>query len=208
MEKFKKILPAILMILFELVVGILLFINPQGFTLAVFIIFGSVLMLSALILLLRYLKDSKRAAAEPTGLFRASKLTLFCAIVTFVFGAVFAFGSSMLYGFTGLLIIFYGAVMVIKGLFKVSDYFSLKKEGYGVTALQLIIGILSVLLGGLIIFNPFGALEAVFMIAAIYLIVEAVFDIVALILSVRMMKVIDTEVIDAEVQDISDEAAD
>lgn len=203
MEKFKRIMPAILMILFELAVGVLLLINPEKFTITVFIAFGCVLILSALIMLIRYLKERKSAADDPAGATHASRLTLFCAIVTFVFGAVFAFGSSMLYGFTGLLLVFYGTVMVIKGLFKISDYFTLKREGYGVSALRAVIGVLSVILGGLIIFNPFGALEAVFMIAAIYLITEAVLDIVALILSVRLSKMVE-----ADAKEISDEAVE
>ena len=197
MEKFKRILPAILMILFELAVGVLLLINPERFTTAVFIAFGCVLMVCSLILLIRYLKARKEASGGPAGK-QAGALTLFIAIVTFCFGAVFAFGSSMLYGMTGLLLVFYGAVMIVKGVFKISDYFALKKEGFGVSALRPVVGVLSVILGGLIIFNPFGALEAVFMIAAIGLIAEAVLDIVALALGVRVSNMIEAEAKDIE----------
>lgn len=203
MEKFKKMLPALLMILFELAVGVLLLIDPERFTTAVFITFGIVLIVCAILMLIRYLRERKAAAEDTTGKSRASTLTLIASITTFLFGAVFAFGSSMLYGITGLLLVFYGAVMIVKGIFKIADYFTLKSEGFGASALRLVIGILSILVGGLIVFNPFGALDVVFTVAGVYLIVEAVLDIIALILSARLSKTVEVEV-----KDIDDEPYD
>ena len=195
MDRFKRILPAILMIIFEVAVGVLLLIDAQKFTTTVFIVFGCVLIICAIVLLVRYLVDRKKAAKDSTGQTSASVITLIDAIAAFVFGAVFAFGSSILYGLTGLMLVFYGAVMIVKGIFKISDYISLKKGGYGVSTLVLIIGILSIVLGVLIIFNPFGALDVVFTIAGIYLIIEAVFDIVALIMGMKISKAIEAEAV-------------
>ena len=198
MEKFKKLLPTILMIIFELAVGILLLINGEQFTIIVLIAFGAILIVSSVILLIRYLKERKAAAKDPAGRSRASVITLIAAVIIFIFGAVFAFGSSLLYGLMQLVLIFYGAVMIVKGVFKIVDFISLRKEKYSVSVLHLVIGILSILLGGLIVFNPFGALYVVYTITGIYLIAEAVLDIVALILSAKKSKALKADAVDED----------
>ena len=209
MEKFKKLLPAILMILFELVVGVILLINPEKLTILVFIIFGCVLILCAVVMLIRYLKDRKAAekafdeaqkkakkenkapvVTEPQ---KVSPLPLIAAVVTFIFGAVFAFGAPALYTLTLLLVIFYGAIMIIKGIFKIADYVSLRKEKAGVSTLRLVVGILSVAIGVVMMVFSSGAREAMFTIAAIALLVEAALDIVTLVLGQRIAKTLETE---------------
>ena len=214
MEKIKKMLPAILLILFEIAVGIILLINPERFTIAVFIIFGSVLILCSLVMLFRWLKerkavekavedarerarDSKKQsdqitadAVEPA---KVSILPLIAAIVTFVLGAVFAFGAGVLYDWTALLVIFYGAIMVIKGIFKIADYASLRKEGVGVSPLRLVVGILSVALGVVMMVFFRDVRDAMFVFAAIALLVEAVLDIATLVLGRKISKQLEIE---------------
>ena len=210
MEKIKKLLPAILMILFELAVGIMLLINPERFTIFVFIIFGSVLIICALVMLIRYLKDRK--AAEKAALDARAKrkkkdkddgedkddvksepanvsiLPLIAAVLTFIIGAVFAFGSAALYNLTLLLVIFYGAIMIVKGIFKIADYISLRKEKAGVSVLRLVVGILSIVIGVIMMIFSSGAREAMFIIAAVSLLVEAVMDVVTLVLGYQISK--------------------
>lgn len=215
MEKLKKLLPAILMILFEIAVGTLLLINPEKFTITVFIIFGAVLILCSLVMLIRYLKDRKavvnaiaeaqkragesgEAAVEvkPIGI-----LPLIAAIVTFVLGAMFAFGSGMMYSWTVLIVIFYGAIMLIKGIIKIADFVSLKKAGAGVSKLKLVVGILSVALGVvLIVFNG-NARDVMFTLSAISLLIEAAMDIASLILGLKISKKQEIEAQGDEVED-------
>lgn len=220
MERFKKMLPAILMILFEIALGVMLLINPEKFTIIAFIAFGSVLILCALAMFVRYLKERKAAdeyakaksKVEKTGKekneekgdeVKVSVIPLISAVSTFVFGAVFVFGATVLYDVTALLLIFYGAIMVIKGIFKIADYVSLKKEGAGVSALRLAVGIFSVVLGIVVMVNPFGTRDVIFVISAISLLAEAALDIVALVLSVRLAKAIE-----AEAKDVTDKDDD
>lgn len=208
MEKVKKSLPAILLILFEIAVGVMLLINPEQFTIAVFIIFGSVLILCALVMLIRYLKErkaaekafedaqkkakkeNKAAVIEPV---KVSILPLIAAIATFVIGAVFAFGAPALYTLTLLLVIFYGAIMIIKGIFKIADYISLRKEKAGVSALRLIVGILSAIVGIVMIIFSSGARDIMFIVAAVSLLVEAAMDIATLVLGARAARALEAQ---------------
>ena len=219
MEKFKRMLPAILMVIFEIAVGIMLLINPQDFTIGVFIIFGAVLILCSLVMLLRYLRArraTEKALAETEkaskkndkpvsdDLPKVSMLPLIAAIVTFVLGALFAFGAGVLYDWTALLVVFYGAIMVIKGIFKITDYFTLRKSGYSVSFLRVVIGILSIALGlVMIIFNR-DARDTMFRIAAISLLVEAALDLVTLLMGIRATK--KTVTVEAKVvKDLDDD---
>ena len=217
MEKLKRMLPTILMIVIEIAVGIMLLIDYERFTKGALIVFGAVLILCSAVLLFRYLKErraaekavddaqkraqkskkeSDKVAAESIEPKKVSPVLLIAAIVTFLFGAPFAFGAAYLMELGKLLVVFYGAIMIVKGLFKISDYFSLRKSGAAVSVLRLVIGILSIALGlVLIIFNS-EALQTVFVITAISLLVEAALDIVALFLGKKASK---TVVIEAKV---------
>ena len=57
---FKRHLPVILLILFEIAVGVLLLTNPEAFTTAVIIIFGAVCVVIGLIYFIKYLRARKR----------------------------------------------------------------------------------------------------------------------------------------------------
>ena len=215
MEKFKKMLPSILMILFEIVVGVLLLIDPEKFTITTFIIFGCVLVLCALAMLLRFLRERKAVknfekakdkVAESDGAkdqkktdrkygeAKLSYIPLISAIVIAALGAVFIFGASALFHVTTLLLIFYGAIMLIKGLIKIVDFAAQRKKGLGVSALQLVSGIISITLGLLMMIFPGSSRSVAFTIGAISLLVEAALDIFALALSIRLAKRIEIKV--------------
>lgn len=216
MKKIKKMLPAILMILFEIAVGLMLLIDPEKFTIANFIIFGAILIICAVILLVRYLKERKAAdeyakvkdkAAKRNGgrekneEVKVSVIPLIAAICTFVIGATFAFGAGALYNVAALLFVFYGAIMIVKGIFKIADFASLRKEGSGVSWLQLVIGILSIIMGIIVMINPGNARDFVFVLSGASLLVEAALDIVALVLSYRISKKLEAEAEVIEVED-------
>ena len=218
MQKFRKMLPSILMILFEVAVGVMLLIDPEKFTVVTFIIFGCVLVLCALVMLLRFLRESRAAtyfekakdkvaknkrlkdkqADRKYGEAKVSYVTLVSAIVTFALGAVFIFGASWLYGVTALLLIFYGAIMLIKGLIKIVDFVSQRRNSQGVSALQLISGIISITLGLLMMIFPGSSRDVAFKIGGISLLAEAALDIIALALTARLTKKIEVSVVEVK----------
>lgn len=210
MDKIKKMLPAILLILFEAVVGVLLIINPEDFTITVFRIFGIVLIACSLVLLIRYLKlrkedaddakakksdkDEKRKNAKSAkNTKQASVLTLIAAIATFVIGAIFAFGAEVLYDWTSLLLIFYGAIMIVKGIFKLTDYAALRKEGYTLSPLRIVSAIFSIVLGIVVMFFNRDARDTLLVITGVALLLEAVLDIAALVLARRIVKAAEAD---------------
>jgi uncharacterized membrane protein HdeD (DUF308 family) len=201
MEKFKKMLPSILMILFEIIVAILLLVNPEQFTLTVLMIFGWVLVVCALILLIRFIREMK-AASKEDGKSRMGIPTLIVAVVTIAVGSIFAFGSPMIYDITAFLLVFYGILMFVKGIFKIADYGMLRGAGYGVSVLRIFSGIFSLIFGVLIIVNPFGTMHVVFTVAAISMLFEALLDIIALILGARNDNRIEVAAVELNEEDI------
>lgn len=185
MEKFKKIMPTILMILFELAVGVLLLIDAEAFTTVVFTVFGIILIVLGIVMLIRYLHDRKSDEASP--------LTLATAIFELIIGAVFAFGSSLIIGVIALTTLIYGIIMVISGIFKLSDYITLRTAHIPVSGFALLSAIVSVALGIVIVFNPFGTTIALWTCMGIVLIVQAVIDVISIMMAHRIAKALNVE---------------
>jgi uncharacterized membrane protein HdeD (DUF308 family) len=201
MEKFKKMLPSIIMIVFEVAVAILLLADPEQFTRTVLMIFGWVLVICAAILMIRFIREMNAASKVGAPKPRMGVVTLIVAIVTFSVGSIFAFGSPMIYDITAFLLVFYGILMFVKGIFKIADYGMLKGAGYGASALRIISGIFSLIFGVLIIVNPFGTMRVVFTVTAISMLFEALLDIIALFLGVRLDNRIEVTAVELNDED-------
>lgn len=213
MEKFKRLLPSILLIIFEIAVGVMLLVDPEKFTTVTFIIFGCVLVLCSLGMLIRFFKERSavknfdKAKVQATGSYKQSGVNyvpLVVAIITAGLGAAFIFGASALYGVTTLLLIFYGAIMLIKGLIKIVDFIAQRKNGQSVSVLQLISGIISIVLGLLMMIFPGSSRSVAFTIGGISLLVEAALDIVAMLLTVRLMKKVEKAVVEVKASERED----
>ena len=77
--------------------------------------------------------------------------------------------------------VFYGIVMVVMGIYKISNYFSVRTVGFRRPFIVLLSGILTVILGVLVFLYPFSAIMALWDYIAIVLIVEACVDLFTLI---------------------------
>lgn len=97
-----------------------------------------------------------------------------------------------------------GVLIVIHGLHNVAQAFALKKDGYENWWLAFLLGLLTVVFGGVLIYNPFQAVELVVRIIGVFLIYDGVSDIWILsrVFKVRREK---ERIIDAEYVDIEDE---
>lgn len=173
-KTWKAYLPLGLLILFELAVGILLFIRPEEFTRAVVIGFGVLLLAASAVSFVRYFSD-RRAMGE------GSVLTLFLAVFTLALGGACAFLPGWVLGLFALAAAVYGVILVVAGLFKLAAYIDRRQAGWHPSVLSLIGAVLSVALGLLILINPFTARDVVWQVAGVSLIVEAVFDTVGLV---------------------------
>lgn len=97
-----------------------------------------------------------------------------------------------------------GVLIVIHGLHNVVQAIALQKDGYDRWWLALLFGVLTVVFGGVLIYNPFEAVELVVRMIGVFLIYDGLSDlwILSRVFKVKRDK---ERIIDAEFVDIEDE---
>ena len=193
MEKFKRLLPTILMILFEVVIGILLLIDGERFTGVIFVIFGVLMLVLGLISLIRTLLAARGGNV-------ISSFALIMSIILITIGAFFTAASGSVLGVVGFIATIYGLILVISGVFKLADYLTLRAAGVG-SGFAIFSVIISIVLGILIAFNPFGTAQIFWTVLGIMLISSAVLDIISLIIFGNAMKKADFTYVNVEYKD-------
>ena len=181
MSRFKVLLPAILITLFEIAIGVMLIINPVAFTRATIIILGVLLLILGIIFLVRFIKAKK---AEEGGVG-----SLVGAIVALILGLIFtAFSGGVLGVVMNFLPVVYAVILLIFGINKIVSFFVAKNSDHSVSWLNLISGAAALVLSIVIIFYPAESTVTVWIITGIGLLVEAAFDIIAIIHTAVLMK--------------------
>lgn len=173
MDFLKRSLSGIAMSFVELIIGILLLINPVGFTSGIIITFGIAMILWGLVNIVKYF----RAEAEEA----AVRQLLAIGLAKLLIGAFCAFRSRWFVATFPVLTLLYGVVILFVGLRKVQwtvDMLRLKRKRW---FLALISAAVSLACGIVIITSPFSSTAVLWMFTAIGLIVEAVCDMVVAI---------------------------
>lgn len=158
---------------FELVVGILLLINPAVFTNGIIIAAGIVLCVAGIKFIVDYFRmDALRAAKS-----RALLKGLFCLLA-----GVFCIVKSRWFVATfPVLAVIYGVTLLVFGLSKVEatvDMIRLKIKKWFLAAISAVI---TIACSVVILMNPFYTTAVLWVFTGIALIVEAVLDIVVAI---------------------------
>lgn len=180
MKTLKQHLSGIILFLFELLVGILLLINPVGFTVSIITSAGVVLSLLGIVSVIKYFRTDAEEAAMGQTLFKgllALFAGLFCIIKSEWFVITFP-----------VLTILYGIVTLVAGLGKLQmtmDMVRLKKSKW---YFAFISALLSIIFAVVILRNPFVTTAVLWMFTGISLIVEAVVDIIVLIVGTKSDK--------------------
>ena len=175
MKKIKKHLNGILLCLFELVVGVLLLVDPLGFTTGIVVAAGVALLVLALVYVIKYCRTEAKAAAQGQYLLKgllALAAGAFCTIKPQWFVVTFP-------AFTVL----YGVAVLTAGLVKVQfavDMLRAKNERW---FFGLIGAVISVICAVVILNDPFATATVLWTFTGVSLIVEAVVDGAMLILS-------------------------
>lgn len=167
----------LLMFVIEIIIGVLLLINPISFTTGIIIVFGAVLTIWGVASLIAYFKDSPDFAARGNQLSKG--LLLICI------GLFCLFKSEWFILTFPLLTVIYGIFSLVTALNKVQwavDMLRLKQKFWFVT---LCSAVLTLIFSVLILSNPFDSTSILWTFVAIALIVEAVIDLVAFILGKR-----------------------
>ena len=175
MKIIKENLENIIMFLGELLVGILLLINPLGFTSAIIVILGIIFVVSGIVNIINYIK------AEPLEAMYEQSLAK--GLVLGLLGLFCMFRSEWFIITFPVLTILYGIIVLIAGLKKVQwtfDLLRIKRGNWFIVALS---AILSILFGYIIIKNPFSSTTILWQFTGIVFIVESIFDIIAIVLS-------------------------
>lgn len=159
--------------LFELVTGILLLVDPAGFTSGIITAFGVVLMVFGVGSVIGYFRAEAADAAKSQALVKG--------ITALLAGGFCVFRSEWFVVTFPVLTLIYGIAVLIAGIAKLQrtvDAMRLKKQTWLLSALSAVI---SVACGWVIIASPFSSAAVLWMFTGISLIVEAVFDVFALI---------------------------
>ena len=180
MNSLKKNLPMILLIIFELAVGVLLLINAELFTRIIIIVFGVALMAVGVLYLIRSFTDKDQGAM--------SWIALAVSVVAFVVGVLCTFFSGSIINVFAILAVIYGVILVLSAIFKIKTYFDVKKLGMVPSVFTLISAAVSLVFGVVIILNPFRTVKVLWIFTGICLIVQAAVDVFMLVMKIRQEK--------------------
>lgn len=175
MKKLKKSLNGILVCIFEVLVGILLLIDPVNFTTGIICAAGAVLMVMGVISVIRYFKADSVEAAVGQYLTKG--------LVELVAGAFCAFKSYWFVVTFPAITLIYGVVILLTGLSKVQLTVDMLRAKSRKWFLAIISAVISIACGVVILSNPFTSTAVLWVFTGITLIVEAVVDLVTLIVS-------------------------
>lgn len=177
MKYVKQNVSNIIVCLFEAVVGILLLVDPVGFTSWILVLFGAALMVAGLLSIIRYFRTPAMEAAVGQLLVKG--------LVLLVAGGFCAFNYGWFLVTFPLLSVVYGIGILLAGLSKIQwavDLLRMHRKKWFWATLSAVISIVCAVV---ILSNPFTSSAILWMFAGISLIVEAVFDVVALIVGGR-----------------------
>lgn len=166
----KLILP-----LCELILGVVLLINPVRFTSIIISVGGLILLAGSVVRILRYFKASPEEAALSQDLTQGllgAMAGLFCLIKSEWFIVTFP-----------LLTVLYGIITLITGAAKIQwavDLARIHAEKWFWAAISAVV---TLICSAVILGNPFASTAALWTFIAITLIVEAVFDVIVAILA-------------------------
>lgn len=165
----------IVVCLLELAVGILLLVDPMGFTSGIIIAVGIALLLNGVVCIVRYFQTPPEQAATQTMLAQgllSVTVGLFCVTKSEWFLVTFQ-----------MLTILYAVAVLVTGFYKVQTAVDLLRRNVKDWQWTAISAVLSLVLALVILWNPFTSSVVLWQFIAVYLIAEAVFDMVTLIRS-------------------------
>lgn len=177
----------------ELIVGILLLINPVGFTSGIIVLLGVYLLATSILFAYKYFKLSPEQAKKGNLFTRACLLAMmgvFCIIRTDWFVVTFP-----------ILTILYGILMLVAGVSKIQTMIDMVRLHNNKWFWAGINALVSIVCAIIILWSPFTSTALLWIFVGVSLIVEAVLDIVILFLTYIGKKVVD-EVIEKAAEDV------
>ena len=165
---------AIITILFMILVGILLLVNPATFAIGIIKVAGVVLFLWGIYDLIRYFRTPADIAARGSA--------FFSGITMVTLGAYCLFGSDWFVTVFPVLAVLYGLFQVLIGFRKLQRMVDALRLGRPLWWLRAISAGITLLFGFLIVLNPGMRFMSIWVFTGLTLIIEGVFDAAALFL--------------------------
>ncbi|MBQ4344240.1 MAG: DUF308 domain-containing protein [Erysipelotrichaceae bacterium] len=169
----KKMFDIIVMIVVELVVGLMLLVNPIELTSVILICIGTVLLVEGVRQVIHYFMDEPDQASKQN---TAAK-----GILLILLGILCVFKTDWFIRTFPVLTMLYGVILVISGVEKIQrtlDAIRLKSKKWGLIGLNALISIVCALL---ILFYPFESTQFLWMLTGCAFLGEALLDIASLI---------------------------
>ena len=158
----------------ELVIGILLLIDPVSFTTGIIIVLGLALMVAGLVSVVKYIRADPETASQEGGLAKG--------LIFLLLGFFCVFRSDWFILTFPLLTVLYGVLALVCGICKVqwaADMLRSKQKYWYVGAIAAFLTIVFALL---ILANPFAATATLWTFVGVTMIVEAAADCAAFFL--------------------------
>ncbi len=173
MKKLKENQNSVVMCIFEMVVGILLLINPVGFTSGIIVAAGIVMLALGVKSAVGYFRTETAEAKKGQQLTKG--------LLGIIAGLFCTFKSHWFIATFPVLTILYGVAMLFAGIAKIQwvvDGIRSKSNGIALSVLSTIV---TIGCAAVIITSPFTTTAALWMFTGITLVIEAIFDIVSLV---------------------------
>ena len=174
MRKINRSTGNLLTCIFETMVGILLLIDPVGFTSGIIVVFGIVLAVIGAISLFRYFREDAETASQESGLAKG--------IIFAIFGLFCAFKSEWFMVTFPLLTVLYGILTLVSGVSKVQWAVDMLRAKQKYWFVEVISAVLTIICAILILTNPFTSTAFLWTFIGVSMIVEAVVDVIAFFL--------------------------
>lgn len=177
MSRLKENIGNIIMCLGEILIGIILLIKPVGFTKTIIIGVGLILLIMGVMNVIKYFRtnaiDAIKEQSLSTGLI-FSLIGVFCTFNSDWFIATFPVLTAL-----------YGVVILFMGLKKIQwtiDLLRLKRKYWFIIGIN---AILSIIFAVIVINNPFTTTAVLWQFTGVGLIVESIFDIIAIVFDAK-----------------------
>lgn len=184
----------ILINVLEIIIGILLFIDPIGFTNGIVIACGAIMLLLALINIIKYFTTRTEIAT--------TERTLFAGLLLLAVGCFCVFKSEWFSSAISVISVIYGVILAILGINSIQAFVNMIRLKNGKWFLELINAIISIAFAIIIFINPFGAGKGIWIFTGVVLIVGAVYNIV----TVALLSKSENKAVQEEPPKIEDQA--
>ena len=175
MRAIKQLIGGILLCLVEVVVGVLLLIDPIGFTTGIISACGLMLILWGLVQIFRYFRTEPAAAAEGQGLMKG--------LILLVLGIFAVLNSEWFLAAFPLMTIAYGVVILVSAFGKIQWAVDMLRAGKRRWFWAAISAAASVICALVILSSPFASTAVLWTFTGVSLICEAVLDIITFFIS-------------------------